>query len=417
MSGPHQSQPQSGGFSFSYLIVVAALCWVCRPAPDEAQDKRRPRPRPTKVDENPKPIGPLDVGVVQQPPKRTRKRKTRKRPRRRAPRPAAVSTQYRVGWGRDGDGVTGRNDRISKVGPTLRVPIEGFSSIKQHFSGGQAGRAIVLVPSQVRFDAPVAVLVHLHGFNNGFRDRGDGPRDIEWARLPEQLEASGRPVIAVLPQGTHKSGFAATLHHTESSGFDVDALLDEVREALEGLRITGRRLQLKGVILSGHSGGGNPIVGNLSKGHGLSPSRYPLLGVLLLDGINGQRRANDIAGWMRAKIAQQAAALRRIRTRRGRSEYLRHQPGVVLSFAAQGGYARRYGTVAYMLERDLEALTGGRRLRSYSREAVRNKYRVDPCVGRTHGTIVGDGKRGMDGATPYLAGSGAVERALTFILL
>ena len=122
-----------------------------------------------------------------------------------------VSQAPSFGWNRDE--VT--------VGTIRRIPIEGLtlgnkgSDLERSDPNRAAeedtpGRAIVLIPVGIDLTKPVEVLLHLHGFNVGYRQRrtqGQDPslkpgtvRDVETDRVEQQLQASGRPMIAVLPR-------------------------------------------------------------------------------------------------------------------------------------------------------------------------------------------------------------------------
>jgi hypothetical protein len=404
----HQNDQQTGsGFPWGFVIMALAVAWFVWPSPTKGGPKERPK-RTAKARAAAS-VGVASTGfgssVVAEAP---------------AVAVARVDPEslFRIGWGEHGKGRTGRNDAVTSIAGARRIPIEGFESIKQWGSGGATGRAVIIIPTSARLYQPVTVLVHLHGYNEGYQDRADGVRDLEYDRIARQLEAAGRQVIAVLPQGTRKSGFAATRRPGPNSGFDVDRFVDEVGEALRAIRIVRRPPSIAGLIISGHSGGGNSLIGDLSRGHGLSPSRYSLKGVILFDAINGDKRMHALSGWLRARIESQARDIRRLKSRAARARHLSTQvPAIYLAYGARGAYAKRYGAVADQLQNDLEELTGKRRLRRFSRERLRARYRVDAVPKRSHSFIVGDGERGHDGRRRYTPGSGTLERALSHILL
>ncbi len=203
----------------------------------------------------------------------------------------------------------GWNSGENAVGTMRRIPIEGLAEGNQNAANNAAaanqsatGRAIVIIPSGLTIPAPPApvpqieVFLHLHGHNVGYRQRtrpGDvrgsevgTVRDVDLDRIEQQLQTvdalPNRQVIGVLPQGTVGSGFGT---------FNSDAYLTEVFAKLNTLGVWGNGVQgptsAARVILSGHSGAGNPIASLLNSGAG-SHSRLPanLREVILFDAIN-----------------------------------------------------------------------------------------------------------------------------------
>ncbi|HKG24464.1 MAG TPA: M15 family metallopeptidase [Thermomicrobiales bacterium] len=177
-----------------------------------------------------------------------------------------------TGWTGKDVKSTSENAKPRLIGKVWRIPIEGLKGVGNQAEALDAkdfltktktkeeadGRAIVLIPEGLRKKDEIEVLLHLHGHGLGYREFtvGGKPqvRDEAIDQTESQLEvifASGRNMIAVLPQGTGTSGFGA--------GFDADKYL---RAAF---KILGERGNLpKGkkpgpVVFSGHSGGGDVI--------------------------------------------------------------------------------------------------------------------------------------------------------------
>ena len=127
------------------------------------------------------------------------------------------------------------------------------------------GKAIAIVPTALKPDQPVEILLHLHGHNVGYRERskaGDGMaqgsvRDVATDRIAQQIGASGRNMIGILPQGTTRSGFGA---------FDPDAYVAEVWGLLVALKKLPSDAKRGPVVLSGHSGAAAPITQMLLQG-------------------------------------------------------------------------------------------------------------------------------------------------------
>jgi hypothetical protein len=203
------------------------------------------------------------------------------------------------------------------VGGIRRIPVEGLRLGNQQPNRSLAaeeaaqGRAIVLIPSHIDLTRPVEVLLHLHGHNVGYRQRrtqGLHPslrpgtvRDIETDRIEQQLEASARPMIGVLPQGTTSSGFGL---------LDSNAYIAEVFRVLSGVGAFGTHPapQIARVVLSGHSGGGGPIAGMLSQG-GQTRLPSPLGEVALFDAINSDYELAAVRGWVMGQLNRDLAAL------------------------------------------------------------------------------------------------------------
>jgi hypothetical protein len=180
-----------------------------------------------------------------------------------------------------------------------RVPVEGLSRGFQKGDKGPAfespgGKAVALIPNTVNPTAPekekkvpVDVLLHLHGHGVGYRELEPGKseslkvlkagqlRDVELYQMEQQLlshvSASKRLIIAVLPQGSERSGFGDLRSNSDAYLTEVFAKL--VPKYLPNGAIPGR------VIVSGHSGGGPTAMAIAAK----SGKRTD---VLLFDAIN-----------------------------------------------------------------------------------------------------------------------------------
>ncbi len=199
------------------------------------------------------------------------------------------------------------------IGAVRRVPIEGLSSgnvrgdenlgaewggegqVKTITEEKSAGKAIVLLPEPLGPAVKtVDVMVYLHGFGIGFRQRihtrqktitvrdrlkkdhkklvdEEGMeqgtvRDIEVDHMEEQLsavnaaaaQAGGRPMVAVLPQGTYTAGKGRPQF---GEIFLSEAYLNEVWGMISALKNVARGR----AVLAGHSGAGGtlgPMLGN-----------------------------------------------------------------------------------------------------------------------------------------------------------
>jgi N-acetylmuramoyl-L-alanine amidase len=251
----------------------------------------------------------------------------------------------RIGWPDAPSG--GRNAAETTVQGVRRIPLAGLQLGNQQaaqasgVSESAAGRAIVILPSELEPSRPVETLLHLHGYNIGYRQRGGAePRDIAVDRIPAQLAAGGRNLIAVLPQGTTTSGFGS---------LDANAYLDEIFTALDSLGVwRGPAPQRGRVILSGHSGAGGAIAGILGE---RNQPRLPrsLAALLLFDAINvrsgkpasesGELRT--VTAWVRARLDGDLAELRRAGDAAARQAYLQNSPRL-RGYFTPGHYANLY---------------------------------------------------------------------------
>src|SRR4051812_15665066 len=112
-----------------------------------------------------------------------------------------LGVQRKVGWTGAGAKSPNRDARDTKGTSVLRIPVEGIKE------GVSPGRAIVLVPhAAAQPPTTVEVLFHLHGwfipgFGRGYHEHGGKVDDEALYRIEQQLEASGRTMIGILPQG------------------------------------------------------------------------------------------------------------------------------------------------------------------------------------------------------------------------
>lgn len=200
------------------------------------------------------------------------------------------------------------NARDIVIGTVRRKPIEGLTTgnIRDDEKlgdewGGEgrvstitaekaAGKAIVLLPEPLGAAVKtVDVMVYLHGLGIGLRQRihsrqktikgkvrpkqidEEGMqqgtvRDIEVDHLEEQLgavnaaaaKANGRPMVAVMPQGTCTAGRGRPQF---GENFVSDSYLDEVWSKIPALKNVARGR----AVLAGHSGAGGTLAPMLGR--------------------------------------------------------------------------------------------------------------------------------------------------------
>ncbi|HET8755080.1 MAG TPA: hypothetical protein VFM58_03675 [Solirubrobacteraceae bacterium] len=175
--------------------------------------------------------------------------------------------------------------------------------------GDSGGRAVVLIPNGLPDTAgAVEVLVHLHGFTPGLRGRGQqgrgAPEDVSVARIAQQLEASGRPMIAVMPQGTRSGG------PFNAWKVDLNRYIDDALAMVPADQWPGKKARRRGsIVLSAHSGGGDVIAAMMRGG------RMPadVAGIFLFDALHGWG-PDEVARFLRARLDSELAHLHGIWT-------------------------------------------------------------------------------------------------------
>jgi hypothetical protein len=219
------------------------------------------------------------------------------------------------GWS---DAVAGGwNSGERSVGNVRRIPLAGLKTVNADpapnaavTTESAAGRAILVVPASLDISQPVDVLLHLHGHNVGYRQRvasslpdAGSVRDVLVDQIEDQLDKSGRAMIAVLPQGTLVSGFAPS-----GATFDCDSFLDEVLNAAVTAGVWASCPAVSRVVLSGHSGGGNTI-GPLSGQSGQPHLPSKIAAMFLFEAINGSSELAGITTYVTLKLNADLAAL------------------------------------------------------------------------------------------------------------
>ena len=154
-------------------------------------------------------------------------------------------------------------------------------------------------------------------WNAGYRERtaDDADKgkagtvhDVEADRIPQQIDAAGGKLAAVLPQGHNKAGFGIA---------DPQAYVKEVM----GLATPDYRKQAGkpdavveagNLIISGHSGGGRAAMTTVKKlDKSATPDEWATSPPLLLfDGINGTTELDNVVRWVEGWLDKDLAMLR-----------------------------------------------------------------------------------------------------------
>ena len=120
-----------------------------------------------------------------------------------------------------------------------------FYSAKDHYSDSSVA---LFIPENFRANGPIDLVVHFHGWNNTVATT------LDHYQLAQQLAASGKNVVLVVPEGPHNSpdSFGGKLE-------DTNGFRNFVGEVLATLAANGVIADTNGalgnIILSGHSGG------------------------------------------------------------------------------------------------------------------------------------------------------------------
>lgn len=146
-------------------------------------------------------------------------------------------------------------------------------------------RVAVLVPRSYRKGKRVDLLLHFHGWNNNI------DRCIGQFELDTQLEASGRNMLLIVPEGPRNAPDSFYGKLSESGGFRrfLEELLDSLQR--DGLV---RRPEAGSIILSGHSGAYEVIAYILQQGECTEKIRE----VFLFDGLYALEE--DYLNWLLA---------------------------------------------------------------------------------------------------------------------
>lgn len=313
-----------------------------------------------------------------------------------------------------------------------------------------AGKAIVLLPEPLGAAVKtVDVMIYLHGFGIGYRQRihsrqktvkkkGGGTRqvdeegmqtgtvrDIEVDHMEEQLAAvnaaaataKGRPMVAVMPQGTYTAGRGRPQF---GETFMSDAYLSEVWGKIPALKSVARGR----AVLAGHSGAGGTLApmlgravnssGQLKTAADQAAGGLPtnLAEVVLFDALNsegffaGQRE--QVQRWLVAQIRKDLSELAKPTT--DRDAYLATQMVRFRGFFSRGSaYETRYThlkeNVRAALNLEIAKAAAGRRatrgrpavvgwsLTSDQKKALTDNY-VNSIQGvaTSHEKIMGQGK-------------------------
>lgn len=306
----------------------------------------------------------------------------------------------------------------TSVGTIRRIPVEGLTGgnkapddqvdpkqaknpkylppTREHAES----RAIALVPTGVDGSKPVEVLFNLHGHNLGYRQRENQARDpslkpgtvrdVDSDRIEQQMQASGRTMIGILPQGTSGSDFGQ---------LDTDKYIDEVLDTLVTMNVLTSKATVSRVLLSGHSGAGEPLAEMMAGEKGMVlPSK--LGEIALFDAINGPNELSRVEAWVKARLNEDLTALTDpAATQATQDAYLNNHFMFrgYYSTTADGYYVTYYVPLKAMIDawfnKNAKALGGAS---SHIYTELRSKYQVMPVHHGNHNDILGKNDKLLD---------------------
>jgi uncharacterized protein YcbK (DUF882 family) len=183
------------------------------------------------------------------------------------------------------------------------------------------GQAIVVIPDNLDVKQSVGVLLHLQGLTVGYRSVGGKVEDVDYARIEQQLRASGRNMIAILPQ----AGLPATKPSSPQFGnIDREQYIQDVFDFLTAEKLWTTTPQATppnptrgALVLSGYSGGGFDATRRLeydatNKAGNLNPTK--MAGVILFDAIHNKGQLGQVTGWLAAQMNNDLRALQTLAT-------------------------------------------------------------------------------------------------------
>ncbi|MCF7832273.1 MAG: hypothetical protein K9N05_01695 [Candidatus Marinimicrobia bacterium] len=153
-------------------------------------------------------------------------------------------------------------------------------SFDEHYSDSSVG---VVIPLNYKKKNKVDLLVHFHGWGNSV------DKTIEKFVLNEQLEASGKNILLVVPQGPKLAPDSFNGKLCDKGGFE--RFIDELLDSLKADKII-RTKKIGRIIISGHSGG-YYVMAHILRWGGYTDK---ISDVLIFDGLYGNE--NDYFSWL-----------------------------------------------------------------------------------------------------------------------
>jgi hypothetical protein len=283
-------------------------------------------------------------------------------------------------------------DDITKKPKRITVPVNTHEAAK--------AKAIVIVPNTLDPAKPVEILLHLHGYNEGYREAGRSVRDIDTDRIEQQMIGSGRTqLIAILPQGTTTSGFGALASRSDQY---IDQVLERVASIKSWPTIPTVAHSVGQVALSAHSGGGNRIQEMLTGKTGALPSKMREL--ILFEAINGPGELEAMKIWTTTQIQNDVANLKAAGSVAAQNKYLSNSMRFRGYYTPNGLYISRYTALNNHLKEKLRTIVDPAGFDAGVVRMLKANYKVIATTSpkAVHENVVGEGSQLQDalGALP-----------------
>jgi hypothetical protein len=255
------------------------------------------------------------------------------------------------------------------------------------------GRAIVVIPTDMKLDkdASVDVLLHLHGHTTGYRRNGRSTRDLGVEHIEEQVASSSHPLIAVLPQGGFHSWFGRT-----GKSFDPTAYLDSVWKILGDVGAWTEAPKRGGLVLSGHSGGDAPMEDMLGKGEAAGTGEVGgLKALFLLDTMYGPGDADKVIKFVRFRLGRDLERIATLPSEKDKVDWIRANGFRVVAKHSGGHYRPQMqklaaAVAAWLADAETAKVLGA--VGTPVSAAVAANLTIDPATGSgaDHDAFVGD---------------------------
>ena len=257
--------------------------------------------------------------------------------------------------------------------------------------------------------------MYFHGWGNGqFENKGgdtNPTRDLNFSQIAQQIAASARPLIGILPQLTSDpkhSGGGMPDHN--GSNIDAPLLIREVFEKLHTDQLLAKDQQPGRLIFAGHSAGGRTAMDEAR-----DPSNQTTAGLFLFDGHIVDAKAvsaKPITTLLEKKLTEEQKILAKLPADK-QKEWLSTN-GFVFQMSGEGG---TYGTPALEVQRYLsQYFSNTQKTAGVHPTAIplwKANYSAQKVFARHHETVISSGQQPEKGNISYIPGTGNLEKSIS----
>ncbi len=317
------------------------------------------------------------------------------------------------------------DDKDASLGGARRIPVRGLGKGSSTSDASETDwlgntvssttketadekQAIVIIPDKLNLDQPVGVLLHLQGLTVGYRNDKGKVEDVDIARIEQQLRASERNMIAILPQ----AGLAS--RSPQFGGVNRDSYIKEVFDFLntEDLWTPGQPLQKTpspgSIVFSSYSGGAFTALPmleqdvskeNVKKGN-INPGNMGE--VILFDSIHVNSKGVDqvpgVINWLMAQLNNDLNNLKAMNAQypdelERQTAQLKYVRGSMKfrGIHTNDYYAKQYNRVKDALDKWFKATEDSKVLPPLVLGWLEHNYQVIPMGHGSHGTLISKG--------------------------